>query len=151
MDVKNAFLHGDLAEEVHMLPPPGYDHPPNKVCRLRWALYGLKQAPRAWFSKFSTTICSFGFTSSSYDHALFIHRTINGSILVLLYVDDMIITGDDVAGIHKLKTFLNQHFEMKDLGHLSYFLGLKVSSNSSGYCLTQTKKYWYIFCEGEEI
>lgn len=122
-----------------MRPPPGYDHPPNKVCRLRRALYGLKQAPRAWFSKFSSTIHQFGFTSSSYDHALFIRRTTKGCILLLLYVDDMIITGDDKDGIRDLKSFLNQHFEMKDLGHLSYFLGLEVTSASDGYCLTQAK------------
>ena len=61
MDVKNAVLRGDLQEEVYMRPPLGYDHPPNKVCRLRCALYGLKQAPQAWFSKFSSTVCNFGF------------------------------------------------------------------------------------------
>ena len=61
MEVKNAFLHGNLQEEVYMRPPPDYDHPPNKVYRLRRALYGLKQAPRAWFSKFSSTVCNFGF------------------------------------------------------------------------------------------
>jgi len=107
MDVKNAFLHGDLADEVYTRASLGYDHSPNKVCRLRRALYGLKQAPRAWFFKFSSTICSFGFTPSSYDHALFIHCTDKGKILVLLYVDDMITTGDDVDGIHELKSFLN--------------------------------------------
>lgn len=72
MDVKNAFLNGDLTEEVYMQPPPGYDHPPRKVCRLCRALYGLKQAPRAWFEKFNSTLLQFGFTSSLYDHALFI-------------------------------------------------------------------------------
>ena len=139
MDVKNAFLHEDLTVEVHMRPPLGYDHPPNMVCRLRRALYGLKQAPRVWFSKFSSTICQFGFSSSSYDHARFVHCTNNGWIQLLLYVDDMIITGDDMNGISELKSFLSQHFEMKDLGNLSYFLGLEVSSNSDGYCLTQAK------------
>lgn len=139
MDVKNAFLHEDLTEEVYMRPPPGYDYPPNTVCQVRRALCGLKQAPRAWFSKFSSTTCQFRFSSSSYDHALFIHRTNNGWILLLLYVDDMIITGDDMDGISELKSFLSQHFEMKDLGSLSYFLGLEVSSNSDGYCLIQAK------------
>jgi len=64
MDVKNAFLNGDLIEEVYMQPPLGYDHPPQKICRLHRALYGLKQAPRAWFEKFSSTLLQFGFTSS---------------------------------------------------------------------------------------
>uniref|UniRef100_A0A2N9ETD7 Reverse transcriptase Ty1/copia-type domain-containing protein n=1 Tax=Fagus sylvatica TaxID=28930 RepID=A0A2N9ETD7_FAGSY len=104
-NVKNVFLNGELTEEVYMQLPPNFSHPPgfsHKVCRLRRALYGLKQAPRAWFAKFSSTISQH---------------------------DDMIITGDDVQGIQDLKRFLGQHFEMKDLGPLSYFLGLEVSSS----------------------
>lgn len=139
MDVKNAFLNGNLQEEVYMRPPPGYDHPPNKVCRLRKALYGLKQAPRAWFAKFSSTIHRFGFRSSPYDHALFIRRTSKGYVILLLYVDDMIITGDDLQEIQDLKRRLNKEFEMKDLGLLNYFLGLEVTSNSKGYFLSQAK------------
>lgn len=139
MDVKNAFLNGDLSEEVYMQPPPGYTRPPHKVCRLRRALYGLKQAPRAWFAKFSSTIAHIGFVSSSYDSALFIRRSDAGLILLLLYVDDMIITGDDVAGIHDLQQFLSQQFEMKDLGSLGYFFWLEVSSDSDYYYLSQAK------------
>jgi hypothetical protein len=139
MDVKNAFLNGDLGEEVYMQPPPGYNHPPHKVCQLRRALYGLKQAPRAWFAKFSSTIAQIGFVSSPYDSALFIRRSDAGLILLLLYVDDMIITGDDTVGIRNLQQFLSQQFEMKDLGSLSYFLGLEVSSDQNGYYLSQAK------------
>uniref|UniRef100_A0A2N9HR29 Integrase catalytic domain-containing protein n=1 Tax=Fagus sylvatica TaxID=28930 RepID=A0A2N9HR29_FAGSY len=142
MDVKNAFLNGELTEEVYMQLPPGFSQPPgfsSKVCRLRRALYGLKQAPRAWFAKFSSTISQHGFSASSYDSALFFRRSDHGITLLLLYVDDMIITGDDVQGIQDLKRFLGQHFEMKDLGPLSYFLGLEVSSSSDGYYLTQAK------------
>jgi hypothetical protein len=103
MDVKNAFLNaflnGYLSEEVYMQPPPGLFSPPNKVCRLRRVLYGLKQAPQAWFAKFSVTVSQLGYSISSYDSALFICRTDRGIILLLLYVDDMIITGDDSIGI----------------------------------------------------
>uniref|UniRef100_A0A2N9FLQ8 Reverse transcriptase Ty1/copia-type domain-containing protein n=1 Tax=Fagus sylvatica TaxID=28930 RepID=A0A2N9FLQ8_FAGSY len=143
MDVKNAFLNGELTEEVYMQLPPSFSQPPGfspKVCRLRRALYGLKQAPRAWFAKFSSTISQHGFSASSYDSALFFRRSDHGITLLLLYVDDMIITGDDVQGIQDLKRFLGQHFEMKDLGPLSYFLGLEVSSSSDGYYLTQAKQ-----------
>ena len=74
-----------------------------------------------------------GFTPSPYDSALFICYTSTGITLILFYVDDMIITGDDTVGIHDLQKFLSQHFEMKDLGTLSYFLGLEVTSSSDGY------------------
>jgi hypothetical protein len=139
MDVKNAILNGELTEEVYMQLPPGFSQPPgfsHKVCRLRRALYGLKQAPRAWFAKFNSTISQHGFSASSYDSTLFFRRLDHGITLLLLYVDDMIITGDDMQGIQDLKHFFGQHFEMKDLGPFSYFLGLEVSSSSDGYYLT---------------
>ena len=102
MDVKNAFLNGDLHEEVYMQPPPGYPHSSSQVCRLRCALYGLKQAPRVWFEKFSSVVTQQGFTSSPHDTALFVRRSFAGITLILLYVDGMIITGDDSAGIRSL-------------------------------------------------
>ena len=108
MDVKNVFLNRDLSEEVYMQPPPGLFIESNKVCYIRHTLYGLKQAPRAWFAKFSSTIFRLGYTVTSYDSALFLHRTNKGTILLLLYVDDMIITGDEHNGIQKLKDFLSQ-------------------------------------------
>jgi hypothetical protein len=98
MDVKNV-LNGELTEEVYMKLPPGFSHSSgfsHKVCRLRRALYGLKQAPRAWFAKFSSTISQHGFSASSYDSAMFFRRSDHGITLLLLYVDDMIITSDDV-------------------------------------------------------
>ncbi|KAL0546824.1 hypothetical protein IC582_016742 [Cucumis melo] len=139
MDVKNAFLNGTLSEEVYMKPPPGTSSPPHKVCLLRRALYGLKQAPRAWFATFSSTITQLGFTSSPHDTALFTRHTPQGIVLLLLYVDDMIITGNDPQAISDLQHYLGQHFEMKDLGSLNYFLGLEVSRRSDGYLLSQTK------------
>ena len=121
MDVKNAFMNGELLEEVYMHPPLGYTCQENKVCRLRKALYGLKQAPRAWFAKFHSIISQLGFSSSPHDSALFTRKTENGTVVLLLHVDDMIITDNDSIGIVKLKQFLFQHFEMNDLGPLSYF------------------------------
>ena len=127
MDVKNVFLNGELSEEVYMKLPPGYSHPPgfpHRVFRLLRALYGLKQAPRAWFAKFSSTISQHGFSGSSFDTALFLRRSGHAITILLLYVDDMIITGDDMQGIQDLKHFLGRQFEMKDLGPLNYFLDL---------------------------
>ena len=77
--------------------------------------------------------------ASHYDSALFLHRTDKGTILLLLYVDDMIITGNDLSGIQKLKVFLIQQFEKKDLGHLSYFLGLEITHSTNGLYITQAK------------
>jgi hypothetical protein len=139
MDIKNAFLNGDLTKEVYMQAPLGYSECPDKVCLLCRALYGLKQAPRAWFGKFSSIVHQFGFSSSPHDTTLFIRRSDKGMILLLLYVDDMIITRDDHSSISDFKQLLYQHFEMKDLGHLSYFLDLEISSNSTGYYLSQAK------------
>ena len=138
MDEKNAFLNGDLLEEVYMQPPPGYPDSYNQVC-LHCVLYGLKQAPQAWFVKFSYVVAQQGFTPSPYDSTLFICHTPTGISLILFYVDDMIITGDDTASIRDLQKFLSQHFEMKDLGALSYFLSLEVTSSSNGYYLSQAK------------
>ncbi|KAL0540843.1 hypothetical protein IC582_020860 [Cucumis melo] len=119
MDVKNAFLNGTLFEEVYMKPPLGTSSSPHKVCLLRRALYGLKQAPRAWFATFSSTITQLCFTSSPHDTALFTRQTPQGIVLLLLYVDDMIITGNDPEAISDLQHYLGQHFEMKDLGSLN--------------------------------
>ncbi|KAJ9561278.1 hypothetical protein OSB04_006438 [Centaurea solstitialis] len=129
MDVKNAFLNGDLSEEVYMTPP-GVSLPPGHVCRLCKALYGLKKAPRAWFEKFSIR---------NYDSGLFTRTTDSGTILLFLYVDDMIITGSDTTGITYLKQSLSSSFEMKDLGLLHYFFGLEVLSDTTGTYLCQVK------------
>ena len=93
MDVKNAFLNGDLSEEVYIQPPPGLFVDSNKVCHLQRALYGLKQTPQAWFAKFSSTISCLGYMASHYDSALFLRCTDKGTILLLLHVDDMIKIG----------------------------------------------------------
>jgi hypothetical protein len=110
MDVKNVFLHGDLHEAVYMQPPPGVNAPPGYVCRLRRALYGLKQAPRAWFERFVSVIRAAGFSQSAHDPALFVHLSPRGRTLLLLYVDDMLITGDDVDHIIHVKQQLGEQF-----------------------------------------
>ncbi|XP_015934834.1 uncharacterized mitochondrial protein AtMg00810-like [Arachis duranensis] len=124
---------------VYMKSPLGYHCPSSKVCLLRKAFYGLKQAPRELFDKFSTTICNLGFTYSPHENALFIRKSERGVVLLLLYVDDMIITRDDVDGISDLKASLHRIFEMKDLGSLNYFLGLEVISTDDGIYLSQAK------------
>ena len=140
MDVKNAFLHGDLQEEIYMKLPSGMTtSSPHDVCKLRRSLYGLKQAPRAWFEKFRSTLISFSFTQNQYDSSLFLHTSTSGIVILLVYVDDIIITGTDCGLIAKLQQLLHATFHMKDLGQLTYFLGLEVHYRSHGLFVNQHK------------
>ncbi|CAL9028585.1 unnamed protein product, partial [Prunus brigantina] len=140
MDVQNAFLHGDLQEEVYMLPPPGSRRQGEQVvCRLHKSLYGLKQAPRSWFRKFSSAICGIGFKQSRADYSLFTQAHGSSLTIILLYVDDMIITANDEDAICKLKHFLCSQFRIKDLGPLRYFLGVEVARSQSGISICQRK------------
>jgi len=139
-DVKNAFLHGDLEEEVYMDIPPGYNsNTPGTVCRLQRALYGLKQSPRAWFGRFSVAMRKYGFQQSNSDHTLFLKRQRGKVTVLIIYVDDMIITGDDEEEIKRLQKQLSGEFEMKDLGGLKYFLGIEVARSKRGIFLSQRK------------
>jgi hypothetical protein len=126
-------LNGNLQEEVYMAPPLGISYDSGYVCKLKKALYGLKQAPCVWFEKFSTVISSLSFVSSNHDSALFIKCTDTVRIILSLYVEDMIITGDDINSISVLKTELARRFEMKDLGYLRYFLSIEVAYSPRGY------------------
>jgi hypothetical protein len=110
MDVQNAFLHGELQEEVYMLPPPGcHRQGENIVCRLHKSLYGLKQASRSWFREFSLAIQTIGFCQSKADYSLFTQVKGTSLTIVLLYVDDMVITGNNEAEIKNLKGFLSSN------------------------------------------
>jgi len=127
-DVKNAFLHGSLEEEVYMEILPGYGNvnEENKVCKLKKALYGLKQSTRVWFGRFTQAMVSLGYRQSQGGHSLFIKYSQSGKLtLLLVYVDDMIITGDDEIEKQNLRERLAAQFEMKDLGKLKYFLGIE--------------------------
>lgn len=129
LDVKNAFLNGHLHKEVYMRPLPGLTHPPGYVSRLRRALYGLKQSPRAQYKRFQLAITQIGFCSSAHDSTLFLRTTSQGLVIILLYVDDMIITGSDSFAIDEVKKHLFLEFEMKDLGPLRYFPGIEIASS----------------------
>lgn len=140
MDVHNAFLHGDLDEEVYMKLPPGFEcSDPNMVCRLRKSLYGLKQAPRCWFAKLVTALKEYGFLQSYSDYSLFTYTKTGIQINVLVYVDDIVISGNDSAALCTFKSYLSDCFKMKDLGPLKYFLGIEVARSSAGLFLYQRK------------
>eukprot|EP00268_Persea_americana_P067868 TRINITY_DN9389_c0_g1_i14.p1 TRINITY_DN9389_c0_g1~~TRINITY_DN9389_c0_g1_i14.p1 ORF type:complete len:382 (-),score=56.41 TRINITY_DN9389_c0_g1_i14:482-1627(-) len=140
MDVKNAFLHGDLKEDVYMRLPQGVSSIiTGAVAKLRRSLYGLKQAPRAWFEKFQHALSHLGFHPSPYDPSMFLHHASTGITILLVYVDDIIITGTDADMIHQLQASLHESFHMKDLGPLNYFLGLEVHQFAKGIVLHQHK------------
>ena len=121
-----------------MTPPPGLRASPGLVCRLRRALYGLKQAPRAWFERFSLVVEAADFTASIHDPVVFTYSSSRGWIMLLLYVDDIILTGDDATHIVFVKQKLRATFLMTDLGApLRYFLGIEITSIPDGYNLSQ--------------
>lgn len=141
MDVKSAFLHGDLEEQVFIDQPPGYIKAGNehKVYRLKKALYGLKQAPRAWYSRLEAYFLKEGFQKCPYEHTLFYKSDCRKLLIVLVYVDDLIFTGNDSSMAEKFKKSMMVEFEMSDLGLMHYFLGIEVIQSADGIFICQRK------------
>ena len=135
MDVKNAFLNGELNEEVYMQLPPSFEENlgKDKVCKLLKSLYGLKQSPCACFDWFSRAIRMDGYSQGQSDHITFYRHLHGGGVIILIvYVDDIIITGSNEAEIQQLKGVLSTEFEVKDHGKLKYFLGMEVARSKEG-------------------
>ncbi|KAI5321499.1 hypothetical protein L3X38_030570 [Prunus dulcis] len=143
LDVKNAFLHGDLDEEVYMKQPQGFEDSshPEYVCKLQKSLYGLKQAPRAWNAKFTGYLPSLGFKMSHSDPSLFVKISDSAIVVLLLYVDDIILTGSNSHVIQEVITNLGSVFDLKDLGPFTFFLGLQISYKSNGDLFISQQKY----------
>ncbi|KAI3816802.1 hypothetical protein L1987_16507 [Smallanthus sonchifolius] len=141
MDVNNAFLYGDLDHVIYMTQPLGFEseNHPEYVCKLKKAIYGLKQSPRAWFGKIGEFLELNGFRITNSDTSLFVKQVENRSVVVLVYVDDLIITGDHEEEIDQLKANLCVRFKMKDIGRLKHFLGLEVKYLDDQIILHQTK------------
>eukprot|EP00253_Pinus_taeda_P004620 PITA_04620 len=140
MDVKYTFLHGDLHEEIYMEQPIGLIQTDSSlVCRLKKSLYGLKQAPRAWYAKMDSFLLESGFSRCYSDNTVYTKKVGNSLIILVLYVDDLILTGSDPNLINHVKSSLKKKFEMTDLGHLHYFLGLQVLQSKEGISLSQSK------------
>ncbi|KAL5804239.1 hypothetical protein ACOSQ3_031039 [Xanthoceras sorbifolium] len=141
VDINNAFLNGELDEMVFMHQPEGFisnDHP-HHVCRLHKALYGLKQAPRAWFHKLKHALLGWGFTNATSDVSLFIKHVNSNVLFLLVYVDDILITGSSPALTSRTIAELQSVFALKVLGSVDYFLGFEASRSSAGIYLTQSK------------
>jgi hypothetical protein len=140
MDVKSAFLHGDLQEEIYMEQPPGYvQNDSSLVCHLKKSLYGLKQAPRAWYAKMDNFLIDTGFSRCHSDPNVYTKKVGSHLIILFLYVDDLILTSSDSKILNHVKTSLKKKFEMTDLGFLHYFLGLQVLQTNEGIFLSQSK------------
>ena len=139
LDVNNAFLHGDLLEDVYMAFPPGFHSKGEVVCKLNKSLYGLKQASRQWFSKFSEVLIQLGFVQSKADYSLFTRQQGESFMALLVYVDDVLIASNDKDKVDQFKLLLDQKFKLKDLGDLKFFLGLEVARTDKGIALCQRK------------
>jgi hypothetical protein len=140
LDVKSAFLNGDLTEEVYVSQPPGFviNGMEGKVLRLKKAIYGLRQAPRVWNAKLHSTLLSLGFTRCPSEHAVYAHGDASSRLLIGVYVDDLIITGGSKLEIAKFKREMTDRFKMSDLGMLSYYLGMEVSQGDGKITLCQS-------------
>ena len=133
MDVKTAFLNGNLVEDVYMIQPEGFVDPKNagKVCKLQKSIYGLKQASRSWNIRFDEVVQEFGFTKIESESC--VYKKVSGSSLVflILYVDDILLIGNDIPMLESVKTSLKNSFSMKDLGEAAYILGIKIYRDRS--------------------
>lgn len=141
LDVNNAFLQGQLMDEVYMKQPVGFEDRdfPNYVCRLRKAIYGLKQAPRAWYNELRSFLLQLGFTNSLGDASLFVLNKDSVLTYILVYVDDIVVTGSNAEVVERTIKTLSDRFSLKDHGELSYFLGMEATRTKAGLSLTQTK------------
>ena len=138
MDVKSAFLNGDIEEEVYVEQPPGFKDSkhPDHVCKLSKALYGLKQAPRAWYGRLSTFLLSNGFERGKTDTTLFTRKKGDSLLLIQIYVDDIIFGSSDPALAEEFSILMHSEFAMSMMGELTFFLGLQVKQSSEGIFVT---------------
>ncbi|GJW30262.1 ribonuclease H-like domain-containing protein, partial [Tanacetum coccineum] len=141
MDVKSAFLYGNITEEVYVKQPPGFEDPahPNKVYRVVKALYGLHQAPRAWYERLSTFLLKHGYRRGAIDKTLFIKKDRRDIMLVQVYVDDIIFGSTKSSMVKDFEDLMQKEFKMSSMGELTFFLGLQVKQSNGGIFLSQDK------------
>jgi len=142
MDVKTAFLNGDIEETIYMVQPENFESHDSKhlVCRLKKSLYGLKQTSRQWYWKFDDIVSSFGFKENIVDQCIYLKVSGSKFIILVLYVDDILLASSCVDLLRETKDFLSNKFEMKDLGEASYVLGIKIHRDRSRYTLGLSQK-----------
>ncbi|KAL1194917.1 Retrovirus-related Pol polyprotein from transposon TNT 1-94 [Cardamine amara subsp. amara] len=142
MDVKTAFLNGELEEEVYMDQPEGFvaTGKENLVCRLKKSIYGLKQASRQWYIKFNDTILSYGFVEVIVDRCIYMKVSGSKFAILVLYVDDILIDANDMGMLSDGKKYLSGNFEMKDMGEASYVIGIEIIRDRSQGLLSLSQK-----------
>ena len=140
LDVKLAFLIGDIKEVTHVKQPEGFlvKGKEGHVLRLKKALYGLKQASRAWYFKLHSCLISLGFIKSNHEPSLYLKQSNSNTIIVGVYVDDLIVAGSSSAGIENFMGEMTREFDMSDLGFLSSYLGIEVKQGEKYIFLSQT-------------
>lgn len=140
IDVKTAFLNGDLEEEINIAQPEGFvmKGQENKVCKLKKSIYGLRQASKDWYKKFDVTLKSNGFAVNASDSCLYSKMFESSCVIICLYVDDMLIVGSNIEVVNDTKIFLSNMFEMKDLGEADVILGIRLKKTDGGYSLSQS-------------
>ncbi|GJT25067.1 retrotransposon protein, putative, ty1-copia subclass [Tanacetum coccineum] len=133
MDVKTAFLNGHLSEEVYIEQPEGFVNPkyPNHVCKLKHSIYGLKQASRQWNKRFDDEIKKFGFTQNPDEPCVYLKASGSYVAILILYVDDILLMGNNIPMLQDVKSYLGRSFAMKDLGDAAYILGIKIYRDRS--------------------
>jgi hypothetical protein len=127
MDVKNAFLHGDILEDIYMEKPPGFIQDSYFICGLKKSLYGLKQALRAWYAKMDSYLLSQNFVRCKSDPNVYMLRNTNSILILVLYMDDILITGCLTSSIATVNRILHDMFLMTDMGPIHFFLGLEIT------------------------
>lgn len=139
LDVKTAFLNGEIEEEVYVSQPEGFVKKGKEhlVYRLIKALYGLRQGPRAWYAKLNKCLEELGFGRCPYDHAVYTKKIDGETLIIAVYVDDLLITGTSKAAISWFKAQMSNKFEMSDLGLLSHYLGIEVKHTPGNIYLKQ--------------
>ena len=148
MDVKTAFLNGELEEEIYMDQPDGFvvKGEEKKVCKLLKSLYGLKQAPKQWHEKFDRTLTSVGFSVNEADKCVYYRHGGGEGVILCLYVDDILIFGTNMKVINEVKSFLSKSFDMKDLGEADVILNIKLIKDETGITLSQSHYVEKILC-----
>jgi Reverse transcriptase (RNA-dependent DNA polymerase) len=146
LDVNNVFLHEELQEDIYMAQPPGFQDPnyPTHVCHLHKVIYGLKQSPRMWYHKLKQTLLAIGFITSSSNPSLFVFWHDSTVAFLLVYVDDIVLTGNNQTFLTSVVQLLDQQFTIKDFDNLYFFLRIEVNSFQQGLLLTQTSYIYSI-------